>query len=797
MKILAHTQSLKRKGVVSYLAVLTIGIFLIGLVLNTLRSSVATQGVASRSQIKVNYRQQEEAFLSSLVQDVPLSAIQSMMASGVTPANNNWNAIFNRAIRSANVGERIARAGGNGSLRGLAASQAGVPRGQLRSSNRLGNALILADVTAVDPTAASGRSRVNVDTVGIPNLPGLGPARLPSMVWGPDFNYGVYRGQPSNFGVANFPIISSNKIFGAGAGDVLLESPAAGDGRYALMRHPNTKFKYRNDGLLIAKRNWWAFTVNYGANLPASAGVPPLSKDYVVSIYEIPAQTPLSAVGALRTGRTNSNLQSNGNSQWDLSSVSIEAGSSIYADSLKMDGATSSLFGSASSRSGVSFTRGGGLSGLGNSDVSNSVNFGLTAIDGSNITINAAEENYTNSNTNSANFSIDGEENGGSASFGASSSSASNKVAFFPIRSREEQFFRNQLPLGATVQGGGALSLRTPQSGGVTGTAPVSNTEWERYSSLGKTCTLQLVIESFNGVLPASVSLYLYNSRTGRATSLISDMPIITDGGTRDTLVDSNFLKAFDVFAFDHTKLIEDPSLIFEDPDDVEEEDPDEEEENLGVVSADVVEGALVLDLQALSQALNTNPMTNDLGAAGINSISVDYANKPGFANDVLNNKSDPNDLLLILNNDALNDGSMEFELTNLATTYPNGLSIVHNGIVYITANMNTFFPKVPLSIFAKDKRFGDPRISGNDILGLVSSTGGSLEDTSFGSLRSRRQVGATNDPLALRSASTEEVDLSAYAVGGGITLTQKDTAAEIPPVNLIYWMVTVEELTR
>ena len=103
----------------------------------------------------------------------------------------------------------------------------------------------------------------------------------------------------------------------------------------------------------MAKRNWWTFALTFGDHNSDATGVPPTTKNYVLSIYEVPSQLPLSASTTMAVG------QFSDGSSWE--NVTLNGG--IYADSLQTQGAVSLLDGSISARKLVSLSDSTSVSG--------------------------------------------------------------------------------------------------------------------------------------------------------------------------------------------------------------------------------------------------------------------------------------------------------------------------------------------------------------------------------------------------------------------------------------------------
>jgi hypothetical protein len=105
---------------------------------------------------------------------------------------------------------------------------------------------------------------------------------------------------------------------------------------FNLIPYPDIRFGYAAPGEpFVAKRNWWAFTVKYGAPASAngqtgSSAVPAVEKHYVLSLYEIPSQLPIEGAAFAEIGKHKDGAA------WNAAVISIAGG--VYADKVSMNG---------------------------------------------------------------------------------------------------------------------------------------------------------------------------------------------------------------------------------------------------------------------------------------------------------------------------------------------------------------------------------------------------------------------------------------------------------------------------
>lgn len=266
-----------RPGFISYVLVLSTGIMLTLLMIFAYRNASSAMDTQARVQLRTDQLNKEDAVLRSIVAITPNRAILAMQ----TNSNSNgvreryaWQQIFTDALDQANARNSIsALVAGNLSLGTTYKGNAG--------DSTLTNVSIIFD--AVEPESgfvASGLNRSLGN--GFPIPLNCADATLVSR----DKTY---------------PIISTKKVYGALAeGKVGLST--ASYPLYNKIPYPQINFGYARPGeLFVAKRNWWAFSINIAQNDAEAMGITSgarwvdKERDYVLSIYEIPSQLAVSA----------------------------------------------------------------------------------------------------------------------------------------------------------------------------------------------------------------------------------------------------------------------------------------------------------------------------------------------------------------------------------------------------------------------------------------------------------------------------------------------------------------------
>jgi len=268
----AQLRRRRSPGYVSYVMVLSIGAVLTMLMIYTYRDASQSMVVAAGVQQRVDYLNKEDAALRSLLAVVPNRAIRAMQDGSATVANSpslTWESIFRDALAQANAGTSIS-----------------------------------ADVVAaahLDTTYTGNTSDSATDNVGV-IFQAISP-EIGSVASGCVNSLGVDFPPPLNATSANvvaldqtYPIVSSSKYYGAYAagrvGALVVDYP-----QFNLIPYPQIDFGYAAQGSnFVAKRNWWAFSVNlYDRDYSAQQTRINQSRTYVLSLYEIPSQLAISA----------------------------------------------------------------------------------------------------------------------------------------------------------------------------------------------------------------------------------------------------------------------------------------------------------------------------------------------------------------------------------------------------------------------------------------------------------------------------------------------------------------------
>jgi hypothetical protein len=316
----AKPRNRRARGYVSYVMVLSIGAVLTMLMVYAYRDASQSMVVSAGVQQRADHLNKEDAAMRSLLAIVPNRAIRAMQSgSNATTANSaplTWQAIFQAALIQANADTAISSTvAGNTSL----------------DTTYSGNTGDSANINVAGVFQAI-KPDVGYVASGCSNLLGT---TFPPALDTTDVNTAALD--------KLYPIISSSKYYGTSAsGRVALS--VTDYPQFNLIPYPKIDFGYGTQGAdFVAKRNWWAFSVNLHGNAGGTSQIAQ-SREYVLSIYEIPSQLSISANAFTALGKHESGA--------DWQNVTIQG--SIFASNAQVEG--SMALSKLSSRRGMSLS---------------------------------------------------------------------------------------------------------------------------------------------------------------------------------------------------------------------------------------------------------------------------------------------------------------------------------------------------------------------------------------------------------------------------------------------------------
>lgn len=660
------------RGYATITMVSTVSLLMVALMAYTLMRSIRSFDSQARAQVKQDYSQKEDAILSALIHIVPNKAMGAMrQGSASNPTAYNWNTIFSEALAMANAEQAITPQMLNSLNLGTAIS---ANTGDTQFTN------VSQFVNAPAETYSGGDNRVNGgnwwEYIMLGNAR-VGP-KIPAALQLPHSTYLLDK---------QYPIISFDKTYvnwyTKGLGLSADTYPL-----YNLIQYPDVKFGYKRPGeYFVAKRNWWVFSLTFGSHNQQRTGIPPVTKDYVLSIYEVPSQIPLSAAALMKVGKFADGT--------DWENVSIDG--SIYANNLTTEGAVALSAGAISARKTVSVSDQTTVSGR-------SVAQGFDNL--------GAQEERAAATTSGANSNL-------SDFYDASVGGNVGKVAFIPINPGMDTFINTS---------DGAASER------------ISPTGWNSYSRAAPKAQMTLEVRSVSSAsdqIPTEIRFRYRNSSNS----------IITVTYTRGSNWPTEQQSGGSTFPFQTDKL-------------------------------DNTKNALIVYLDRLPAFINGLSGSN--GMSRNNSLYI----FPRTGSATVAIPSSPS---------LETDMAVTLRGGNNLTAYSAGFSLVSRYRVYIAESLNNvpaaipansgipagslYYP--PLSIFAPEKRFGESLTIRNpiELRGQLSSLKTGDADT--------------YNPLELLDGSDERVESASL----NADLTSLRSPAELPPIHMMNWLVTIEEI--
>ena len=305
---IARLQALKRApGFASLLTVTSVGLALLIILVSMYENTIVAHDVQKNSLLKNDYQQREDAFLRALINIIPNRAIICMqddsMNSPVTETLQ-WKGIINDALELSNSRKALSP--------DLAATLA---VNDYRSGNNTDSYLEQsATISALDGTTSN------------PDAITSGTNLAASSDYPPPLNCSPTEQVTDTI----YPVVSFNKKYGADA-EGWVQASVEDFPFYNLIDAPEMHFNYQNGGTMIAKHNWWVFEMSFADQDAAMTRVVTRKKKYLISLYEIPSQLPISA-SSFTTFGTHSD-----GTEW--SNVSLTG--SIFAEKVKTEGAFS------------------------------------------------------------------------------------------------------------------------------------------------------------------------------------------------------------------------------------------------------------------------------------------------------------------------------------------------------------------------------------------------------------------------------------------------------------------------
>ena len=346
MKVLTKTQKnmkqpaglLQEPGYISLLGVFTLAILMFAMLLFAYERAINSQSVQANVQAQTDYREKEETVLRSIVAITPNRAILAMQNGSFADQDQETNPLSFRNI----FFDALSQANARQSISDEVREQLAIPNsfsGNTGDSNLDDLDLIFGSQEENDGFVTGGLNR-NYS-------PGFPPVLDSANIIAED---------------DLFPIISNVKKYGNRAnGNPAVTLPTSTYSDFNIIPYPNINFGYTSPGApFVAKRNWWAFRMNMAGSDDALTGLARLNREFVLSVYEIPSQLPISASSYMAFG------QHADGTNWQ--NVSITG--NVFAGRAKTEGNFN--LASLATRRGAEFTGSSTIGGIGTEDFSDS-----------------------------------------------------------------------------------------------------------------------------------------------------------------------------------------------------------------------------------------------------------------------------------------------------------------------------------------------------------------------------------------------------------------------------------------
>lgn len=321
------TSKHRRKAMTLIPAITAVGLTMVaglGLLYHRQIDSIEFQG---RAQLKLDYAQKEEALIRALLHIVPNKAIGAMReGSASNPLDYNWESIFTEAMELASAEVSIDSA--TLAILGSGGEIVGNPGDTTFDSVQDFATPIVGTSGFVNPGLSNETNLLAHGRFG---------HLLPTPL---ETNYSVFQKDEI------YPVISEEKKYGSDWTQGLLLSPNDYP-QFNLLPYPNIRFGYARPGEpFVAKRNWWAFSLRLAAKDAEKSQIPVIEKHFVLSIYEVPSQLPISASSFMSLG------QHSDGSEWQNATVT----GGIYAGKLETEGNLEIQDGIFSARDSMQFS---------------------------------------------------------------------------------------------------------------------------------------------------------------------------------------------------------------------------------------------------------------------------------------------------------------------------------------------------------------------------------------------------------------------------------------------------------
>jgi len=302
-----------RKGFASVLLVVSSGLALMLMLLFMYEDTANSQDAQKMNMLSGDYQQREDAFLRALVNIVPNHAMRTMRDDSLnTPDETKWSTALSLALSRANAEQAIP----TNIATSLSVDTMRVANTANTSTNSIDKSQIIFPISDTHITKEGSDTFVSC---GIKkynkNLSKHYPPRLRENA---DKSYKIRS--------TYYPLISNSRIYDNKA--TAWTGGRTTDKRFALLPLPKNHFRYKGGDTFIARHNWWTFEVNFAEQEKDATKLNTRKKQYLFSIYEVPAQLAINAGSHVILGKHE------GAGSWN-SNLEVEGG--VFASRVKTE----------------------------------------------------------------------------------------------------------------------------------------------------------------------------------------------------------------------------------------------------------------------------------------------------------------------------------------------------------------------------------------------------------------------------------------------------------------------------
>ncbi|SHJ72556.1 hypothetical protein SAMN02745181_2447 [Rubritalea squalenifaciens DSM 18772] len=363
MKITTYPFKTQRKGFVNITVVVVVGIFCLGLMAATFQSTVRSLDTQRKVQLQLDYEAREQAFLRAVVSLAPVVAANSMVdgSQDSTFSKNatSFEALYTEAGKLSSFAKTI--------------DTDSYPAIKTKLNLTEARSLNVADATYTSVLDYVGAAADSYSTPGAVESTAQGNYPPPLYA----------RGQGSSGLTSRTTVDTSSKTYASN--NLLLSSALAYSttgtpheglfanddvyNQYNVINYPNIHFGYGEAGKpIVGKHNWWRLFLHPEIKHMNATGLTRevnngyyLDREYVLSIYELPAQLPINAATAITLGQIGAEAWADVTISGGISANKVTTVNTVTADRLAVRKGATISGGTTLGTNGETYTGGSGV----------------------------------------------------------------------------------------------------------------------------------------------------------------------------------------------------------------------------------------------------------------------------------------------------------------------------------------------------------------------------------------------------------------------------------------------------